>query len=147
VKDAHEVVDRRVLRPLLVEVVELVQLGDDDPAGKRKEEEQELRRRVDDVARSVAEPEQKLRADEGEREPEEIRGEQHARDEPAAAAAGDGSLLPLDQLPHALRGRRFRLPRRNSGRAYCVLALNSHALWHVPVRGRRTGRFGAPPRS
>ena len=54
VEHAREVVRRRVVRPLLVVVVEAVQLRDDHPAGKRGEEDDDLGAHVENAEAVVA---------------------------------------------------------------------------------------------
>ena len=80
VQDADEIVRRRVVGPLLVAVVEPVQLGEHDPGRQRREEEDELGLERDALRGSLAR--RHLRGEERNREPEQVGGEQHAAHQP-----------------------------------------------------------------
>jgi hypothetical protein len=105
VQDADQVVGRRVVGPLLVAVVETVELGEDDPAGKRREEEEVLGLECDSPRGPRAE--RKLRSQEGASEPEDVGGQQHPAHEPAAPPDEGGPPPAVDDLERSLvdRGR------------------------------------------
>ena len=93
-EDADDVVDRRVVGPLLVPLVEAVELRENDPAGQAGREERELAVRGDAVGGLGLE--QPRRQDEGDRQPDDVRDQQRAPDEPAAPER-DRRVLPLVQ--------------------------------------------------
>ena len=87
VEDADDVVGRRVVRSLLVAVVEAVELGGDDPAGQADDEEDEELGdigvdAVDDARRAAISSH-----DEGREQPDEVRDEERPAYEPAATSA------------------------------------------------------------
>ena len=86
VEHADDVVGRRVIRSLLVAVVEAVELRRDDPGGQADEEEDE---QLGDFGMNAVEhvPERDLGDEERGDQPDEVRAEQRPPYEPASAVA------------------------------------------------------------
>ena len=76
-KDADDVVDGRVIGPLLVPVVEALEPEKEDPAGDREQERQVLEARGDPVPHVSDGRHERVREDEGEDEPHDVGDEQH----------------------------------------------------------------------
>jgi uracil-DNA glycosylase len=120
VEDAGQVVHRRVVGPLLVPVVEPVELRADDPDGKRGEEEQRLeaaRERPRCLGRGGGD---RLRDEERGEQPDDVRREEGAANEPAA--------VPPEPTPTLLEEPKRALAR----------------TCERPVRGGRGDRLGGP---
>ena len=86
VEHADDVVGRRVIRSLLVAVVEAVELRRDDPGGQADEEEDE---QLGDIGMNAVEhvPERDLGDDERGDQPDQVGAEQRPPNEPASAVA------------------------------------------------------------
>jgi hypothetical protein len=109
VEHADEIVERGVIRALLVPVVEVVELRQENPARQRGGEEKRLARGPEPVSRAAAGAERDLREDERGGETGEVAGEQQAADDPPAA--------PRDLRPAPEPVREPRLPgERGSSR-------------------------------
>jgi hypothetical protein len=100
VEHTGQVVGCRVVRALLVSVVEPVDLRQDNPDGESQSEEQELALEGDSISGAT---ERELRGEEGAGETEEIPKKERAPDEPAtafhapAAAPPGGALVPAER--------------------------------------------------
>ncbi len=115
VEHVPHVVDRGVVRALLVAFVEAVELCDDDPGGQGSEEEDPLHGRVDGVRGIRIRAQEELGSDEGHGEAEQIRGEQHAAYEPAPPVHRGGTPPALQDLerPVVHRGRDLIVEQRS----------------------------------
>ena len=144
-KDADDVVDGRVVGPLLVPVVEALEPEQQDPSGDREHERQVFVARADPVPHLPDRRDEGVRENEGEDEAHEVGGEEHPPDEGAAPIAAprrcEDRPLVKCQLPDKL-GR-------------CVTAdtpaVDSQALAHrtppsrCPTHGLRPRRSATPP--
>ena len=101
VEDAREVVRGRVVGPLLVALVEAVQLRDDDPAGHGGEEGEDLGARIEH-ADPGASGRQPLCQQKREHKPGHVRGQQHPPDEPAATPDNRSTPAAVEDLERPL---------------------------------------------
>jgi hypothetical protein len=106
VEDVPHVVDRGVVRALLIALVEAVELGDDDPCRQGSEEEHPLHRRVDRVRSVRVRSQQELGGDKCNPETEQVGGEQHASDEPSPPADRGRGAATLQDLERPVVHRR-----------------------------------------
>ena len=144
VKDAAEVVRRRVIGPLLVPFVQPVELRDDDPGGQRQEEQRVFSRPRNVVRTCDRGVVTRSATKERCREPDEIGEKQHPPHEPApplarrlSADADRGSRASDRRLSPSSR-RRARRPFSNAARSVVAFMTRSSAR-----KGTRRGRSGS----
>jgi hypothetical protein len=100
---ADEVVDGRVLRPLLVAVVELVVLRDAEPARLREHEEENGSADVRDGDAALSDAEDELDGEERDRQAGDVGEEERPADEPAPPVARIRPRAHGSGLAHARR--------------------------------------------
>ena len=136
-EDADDVIDRRVVGPLLVPVVEPLEAQEKEPAGDREQECHDLEARSDSVARRAAR-DKRAGKSEGEDEPHDVGDEQAAPNESASPIPlpPDGQLdgLLLERCANEIRNVRTDAP-----------ALDSEAFAHTLSPLRRSPRGRRPP--
>ena len=148
VEHADDVVRRRVVRPLVVVVVEPVDLGRHGPDRQRGQEEQQLRPApATEPAASAGPPKQQERDEIRERQADDVGQEQHAGDEPSPASprrhvAAGGSRACGCRRPAAAGASPWPVRRRGGLRRVSVMHLpgRSSALPFLPRKAREGTR-------
>src|SRR5437763_10899385 len=98
-----------MIGPLLVALVEAVELRDDDPRGNRREEQRVLLLSIQRVERTAASAQERLDERERKQQPEHVSREQHPPHEPTPSLDPRRLPAPLDDLERAVIDRRVHL--------------------------------------
>ncbi len=124
VEDAAELVRGRMVRPLLVLLVEAVEARDQDPAGNRRQEHRVFEPRPEVMVRARAGAESELDEGEGRGERDHVCEDEHAAHQPASAAHFAGRTALLEDLECPLV--REHGPLRGADRRQRVRGLQAH---------------------
>lgn len=100
-KDAQELVGGRMVRAFFIPVIESIELGQHDPAGKAQQKDEELDAMANRVARAAA-AEENEGDGEAHRQAGDVGQQQGTTDEPAATSRARNRGALLEQLERAL---------------------------------------------